>query len=113
MTGFLPVRSRVSFNISNVLFVASLLCLGLAEAFLIRGISSRPATLVHPHRRFDLPLLIWIPAFGEFLMLQSVRKHMRQGRLSPVLATNLSAGIAVLLLLVYLLITRFAQIAFR
>lgn len=113
MPSFSTPRSRVSFDVSNILFIASLFCLGLAEAFMIKGLSSRPVTLVHPHRRFDLPLLIWIPAFGEFILLQTVRKHMREGRLSPPLASRLSSGLALLLLLVYLLITRFAQIAFR
>jgi len=112
MTGFLPVKARVSFDLSNVLFIASLLCMFLAEAFIIRGLWFSPATPLH-HHRLDLPLLVWTPALGEFLLLQTLRRNMREGRLSPALAVKLSSGLACLLLITYLLITRLAQITFR
>lgn len=110
MPGLLTVKSRVSFQLSNWLFTASLLCLCLTEAFLIRSLWVRPE---FAHRRLDLPLLAWVPAFGEMLLLRLIRKHMREGQLSPKLAVNLSSGISILLLLAYLLITRFAQVCFR
>ena len=106
-----PDRSRASFDLSNTLYIAALICMCLAESFMIRGVLLRSALSLH--RRVDLPLLAWIPALGGFLLLQNVRRQMKEGRLNPVFARNLSSGLALLLLLVYLLITRFAQIAFR
>jgi hypothetical protein len=85
----------------------------LAEAFMIRGLWFRPAPIFHRIRGFDLPFLVWIPAFGAFLFLQLIRKRAKEGRINPALATSLSTGLALLLLAAYLLITRFAQIAFR
>jgi len=112
MPGFLPVRSRVSFDLSNVVFIASLLCMCLAEAFIIRGLWFSPTTPPH-HHRFDLPLLVWTPALGEFFLLQTLRKHMKEGCVSPAIAAKLSTELACLLLVAYLLIARFAQITFR
>ena len=43
MPSFLPVRTRPTFDLSTTLFVASLLCMFLAEAFMIRGLWFRTA----------------------------------------------------------------------
>ena len=109
----IPDRTRANFNLSNTLLVASLLCLCLAEAFVIRHLWLSPATTLHRHRGFDLPFLIWIPLFCAFLFLQAIRRRSRDGHISPPVATNLSSGVALLILVAYLIITRFAQIAFR
>jgi hypothetical protein len=113
MPSFVPVRTRPTFDLSTTLFIASLLCMFLAEAFMIRGLWFNPAPVLHRIRGFDLPFLVWIPAFGAFLFLQIIRKQTREGRINPALATSLNTGLALLLLAAYLLITRFAQIAFR
>ena len=113
MPSFLPVRSRQTFDLSATLFVASLLCMFLAEAFMIRGLWFRAAPVLHRMRGFDLPFLVWIPAFGAFLFLLLIRKQTREGRISPAIASSLSSGLALLLLAAYLLITRCVQIAFR
>jgi hypothetical protein len=113
MPSFVPTRGRLDFDLSTTLFIASLLCMSLAEAFLIRGLWFRSAPIFHRLRGFDLPFLLWIPAFGEFCFLQIIRRQAREGRISPALATSLSTGLALLLLVAYLLITRFAQIAFH
>ncbi len=113
MRRYLPVRTRPAFELSTTLFVASLLCMFLAEAFMIRGLWFRTAPILHRTRGFDLPFLVWIPAFGTFLFLLLIRRQTRQGRISPAIAGSLSTGLALLLLVAYLLITRCAQIAFR
>lgn len=107
------VKTRSAFDLSATAFVASLLCMFLAEAFMIRSLWFNPDPGFHRIRGFDLPFLVWIPAFGAFLFLLLIRKQMRQGRINPALATSLSTGLALLLLAAYLLITRFAEIAFR
>ena len=109
MPSLLAVRSRVNFDLSNFLFVASLLCMFLAEAFLIRGLWYRHLA----HRRFDLPLLVWTPAVGEFFLLLNIRRSAKEGHLSPSFAAKLSSGVATVLLVAYLLITRFAQVLMR
>jgi hypothetical protein len=113
MPSYLPVRTRPTFDLSTTLFVASLLCMFLAEAFMIRGLWFRTAPVFHRMRGSDLPFLVWIPAFGAFLFLSLIRKQTRAGRISPAVAGSLSTGLALLLLAAYLLITRCAQIAFR
>ena len=113
MASFTPVRSRPGFDVSIILFVASLLCMFLAEAFMIRGLWFRAAPVFHRIRGFDLPFLVWIPAFGAFLFWLLIRKQTRAGRISPAVASSISTGLALLLLTAYLLITRCAQIAFR
>ena len=113
MPSFSPVKSRPTFEMSTTLFVASLLCLFLAEAFMIRGLWFRPPSILHQIRGFDLPFLIWTPAFGTLCFLQLIRRKMRGGHIDPAAASILSTGLALLLLVAYLLITRFAQIAFR
>jgi len=112
MPSFLPVRTRPTFDLSTTLFVASLLCMFLAEEFMIRGLWFPSAPVFHRMRGFDLPFLVWIPAFGAFLFLMLIRKQARDGRISPAIASSLSTGLAFLLLAAYLLITRCAQIAF-
>jgi hypothetical protein len=113
MSTFVPLKSRPGFDLSTTLFIASLFCMCLAEAFMIRGLWFRPSPVFHRLRGFDLPFLIWIPAFGVFCFLQIIRRQARQGRINPTLATSFSTGLAVLVLVSYLLITRFAQIAFH
>jgi hypothetical protein len=113
MATFVPLRSRPAFDLSTTLFVASLLCMCLAEAFMIRDLWFRPSPVFHRLRGFDLPFLVWIPAVGALCFLQLIRKQTREGRISPALATNFSTGLALLLLIAYLLIARFAQIAFH
>ena len=113
MASFVPARSRVAFDLSTTLFIASLFCMFLAEAFMIRGLWFRPAPASHRVHGFDLPFLVWIPAFGSFIFLQAIRRRMREGGISPRLAASLSTGLTLLSLIAYLLITRFAQIAFR
>lgn len=110
---FIPVKSRPAFDLSTTLFIASLLCMCLAEAYMIRGLWFHPSPMLHRLRGFDLPFLIWIPAVGAFGFLQLIRKQTRDGRINPALASNFSTGLALLLLAAYLLITRFAQIAFH
>jgi hypothetical protein len=113
MPSFLRVRSRSTFDLSTTLFIASLLCMFLAEAFMIRGLWFPPAQMFHRLRGADLPFLVWIPAVGAFLFLQVIRRQTRAGRINPAIANSLSTGLALLLLAAYLLITRCAQIAFR
>ncbi|HEY2469808.1 MAG TPA: hypothetical protein VGI45_18455 [Terracidiphilus sp.] len=106
-----PASYKGRFAFSKPLFIASLVCLCLDEAFAIRGLwfRSQPA---HHLRGFDLPFLVWTPALGAFLLMLSIRRMIRRGQLSPSLAAGLSSGIALLLLVAYLLMTRLAQIAF-
>ncbi|HMG88351.1 MAG TPA: hypothetical protein VK574_21655 [Terracidiphilus sp.] len=113
MASFVPARNRQVSGLSTTLFTASLFCMFLAEAFLIRRLWFGPAPTDHPHRGFDLPFLVWIPAFCAFVFLQILRRQTREGRINPALADSLCTGLTFLLLAAYLLITRFAQIAFR
>ena len=113
MPGFVPARNKSILGLSTTLFTASLLCMFLAEAFMIRRLWFRPVPTDHPHRGFDLPFLVWIPAAFAFTFLQILRKQTRAGRINPALADSLCTGFAFLVLAAYLLITRFAQIAFR
>lgn len=113
MPRFVPAGRRPAFDLSNTLFTASLFCMLIAEAFMIRRLWFSPFEVAHPHRGLDLPFLIWIPAFFVFVFLQVLRKQTREGRLHPVLADKLCTGFSLLLLIGNLLMTRFAQIAFR
>ncbi|WP_348264472.1 hypothetical protein P8935_08045 [Telmatobacter sp. DSM 110680] len=113
MSTFVPLKSKRGFDLSTTLFVATLCCICLAEAFMIRGLWFRPSPVFHRLRGFDLPFLVWIPAIGAFSFLQFIRRHTREGRISPALASNVSTCLALLILFAYLLITRFAQIAFH
>jgi hypothetical protein len=113
MPSFVPARIRPAFDLSTTLFTASLFCMFLAEAFMIRRLWFRPAPTGHPLRGFDLPFLVWIPAFCAFVFLQILRKQTKEGRINPALGNGMCTGLAFLSLAAYLLITRFAQIAFR
>ena len=113
MPSFVPARNRSAFNLSTTLFAASLVCMFLAEAFMIRRLWFKPAQTGHPPRGFDLPFLVWIPSLFAFILLQILRRQTREGRINPALADSLCTGLTFLLLAAYLLITRFAQIAFR
>lgn len=108
-----PIRSKASFDLSNALFVGSLLCMGLAEAFIIRGLWFRSTPSFHRVHGFDLPFLVWIPAVGALLLMREIRKLCRNGEISAALASSLSSGLGILLLMAYLLLSRLAQIAFR
>ena len=113
MQSLLPVRSRASFDLSNTFFVASLFCMCVTEGFVIRGLWFRRLVSPRAHGGFDLPFLVWIPIGAAVLFLHVIRRRMREGHITPRVATSLSSCLAFLLLLAYLLITRFAQIAFR
>jgi hypothetical protein len=113
MYSYVPARFRPAFDLSTALFIATLFCMFLAEAFMIRRLWFNPIPVAHPHRGLDLPFLVWIPAFLTFIFLQVLRRHTRAGRINPALAGGLCNGLAFLVLAAYLLITRFAQIAFR
>ena len=113
MPGFVPVRARVGFDLSNTLFVASLICVAVTETFMIRRLWFSSVSTLSRHRGFDLPFLVWIPFCLAFFFLQVVRRQTRAGQITPRAATTLSFGISCLLLIAYLLMTRFAQIAFR
>lgn len=108
-----PASFRGRFAFSTPLFVGSVVCLCLAEAFAIRGLWFRAHAASRPIHGFDLPILMWTPAVGAFILLQSIRRIMRKGLVSPPLAAGLSTGVALVLLIAYLLMTRLAQIAFR
>lgn len=112
MPSLLPTRSRASFDLSNTFFVAALFCMGITEAFVISGLRFHGAAN-HRHGGFDLPFLVWIPSGTALLFLQLIRKRTKEGHITPTVATTLSSGLAFLLLVAYLLITGFAQIAFR
>jgi hypothetical protein len=113
MPTLFPARNRSGFDLSNTLFTASMLCMAITEAFIIRGLWYSSVYQLPRHRGFDLPFLVWIPCCAAFLFLQVVRRYTRDGHITPRIATTLSFGITLLLLLAYLLITRFAQIAFH
>lgn len=108
-----PASLKSRFAFSRPLFIASLICLCLNEAFAIQGLWFRTQPPNHPLRGFDLPFLVWTPAFGALVLLLSIRRMTRRGQISPSLAASLSSGIALLLLIASLLMTRLAQIAFR
>lgn len=108
-----PTSSRGRFALTTPLFVASLACLCLDEVFAIRGLWFRSQPALHRLRGFDLPFLVWTPALGAFVLMQSIRRMARRGQISASLADSLSSGIGLLLLIAYLLMTRLAQIAFR
>ncbi len=80
---------------------------------MIRGLWFRPSPVFHRLRGFDLPFLVWIPAVGAFGFLLLIRKQAREGRINPAVASNFSTGLALFGLAAYLLITRFAQIAYH
>jgi hypothetical protein len=115
--GLMPITSPASykgrFAYSNYLFLASLICLCLDEAFAIRGLWFRSQPAHHALRGFDLPYLVWTPALGASALMFSIRRMTRRGQISPPLAASLNSGVALLLLVAYLLMTRLAQIAFR
>lgn len=108
-----PTSSRARFALSTPLFVASLVCMCLDEAFAIRALWFRSYPTMHAVHGSDLPFLVWTPALGAFLLMQSIRRMSRRGQISAPLAESLSSGIGILLLTAYLLMTRLAQIAFR
>src|ERR1700726_3213310 len=108
-----PASYKGRFAFSTPLFVASLACLCLDEAFAIRGLWFRSQPVHHVLRGFDLPFLVWTPALGAFLLMFNIRRMARRGQISPALAASLSSSVGLLLLMAYLLMTRLAQIAFR
>jgi hypothetical protein len=108
-----PASSKGRFAFSKPLFFASLVCLCLNEAFTIRGLWFRSQPAHHAPRGFDLPFLVWTPAFGALLIMLGIRRMTRRGQISPSLAASLSSGVALLLLIASLLMTRLAEIAFR
>lgn len=108
-----PTSSRGRFTFSTPLFVASLICLCLDEAYAIRGLWFRVHPAMHTVRGFDLPFLVWTPALGAFILIQSICRLARRGEISASLAANLNTGVGVLLLMAYLIMTRLAEIAFR
>ena len=109
----LPASPRSRYALTRPLFAGSLLCMFLAEAFAIRGLWFRSQPSAHPHRGLDVLFLAWIPAFAAFLLLVGIRRLVRNHQLSASLASALSSGIGLLLLIAYLLISRLAQLAFR
>ncbi len=108
-----PLARKAGFDVSNILFLASLICVCLTEAFMIRGLWNKPVSPTHTLRGFDLPFLVWIPALGALSLKQGIRKLFKKGEVSPALAGTLTPGLSILLLMTYLLITRLAQIAYR
>jgi hypothetical protein len=108
-----PSSPRGRFALTGPLFISSLLCMGLAEAFTIHGLWFRNHPSAHPNRGLDILFMAWIPAFAAFLLLAGIRRLARNHQLSPSLASALSSGIGILLLITYLLISRLAQLAFR
>ena len=108
-----PARLRSRFALSKPLFVASLACLCLDEAFAIHGLWFRRHPVDYRLRGFDLPFLVWIPALVAFLLSYSIRRMARRGQISIPLAASLDSGVSLLLLISYLLITRLTQIVFR
>lgn len=110
---FVPASTKSRFAFSTPLFLASLICMCLDEAFAIRGLWYRSQPVHHVLRGFDLPFLVWTPALGASLLMLSIRRMTRRGEIHPSLAASLNSGVALLLLVAYLLMTRLAQIAFR
>jgi hypothetical protein len=108
-----PASSRSRSALTTPLFVFAVLCMFIVEAFAIHGLWFRDYPPTHHLRGFDLPFLVWIPAAAAFVLLAGIRRMVRNRQLSPVLASNLSSGVGLLLLIAYLLMTRLAQIAFR
>lgn len=108
-----PASYKGRFAFSTPLFVASLVCLCLDEAFAIRGLYFRTQPAHHALHGFDLPFLVWTPALGALVLMLSIRRMTRRGQISPSFAASLSSGVALVLLIAYLLMTRLAQIAFR
>lgn len=108
-----PASSKGRFAFSTLLFLASLICLCIDEAFAIRGLWHRSQPGYHALRGFDLPFLVWTLALGAFLLMLNIRRMTRRGEISPSTAASLDSGIALLLLVAHLLMTRLAQIAFR
>jgi hypothetical protein len=108
-----PAPSKGRFAFSRPLFIASLICLCLSEAFAIRGLWFRAQPAHHVLRGFDLPFLVWTPAFGTLVLMLGIRRMTQRGQINPALAAILSSGICLLLLIASLLMTRMAQIAFR
>jgi hypothetical protein len=108
-----PLARKAGFDLSNVLFLASLICVCLTEAFMIRGLWFRVSPPTHTLRGFDLPFLVWIPALGALSLKQGIRKLFKKGEVGSALAVTLTSGLSILLLTTYLLITRLAQIAYR
>jgi hypothetical protein len=108
-----PASSRSRFGLTAPLFVSSLLCMLVTEAFTIHGLWFRSHPPSHPNRGLDILLFAWIPAFAAFLLLAGLRRLVRNRQLSAALASTLSSGIGLLLLIAYFLISRLAQHAFR
>jgi hypothetical protein len=108
-----PLARKAGFDVSNILFLAALICVCLTEAFMIRGLWFRTLPPTHKLRGFDLPFLVWIPALGAWSLKQGIHKLFKKGEVSPALAATLTSGLSILLLMTYLLITRLAQIAYR
>lgn len=108
-----PASYKGRFAFSTPLFLASLVCLCLDEAFAIHGLWFRSHPADHALRGFDLPFLVWTPAVGGFLLMLNLRRMARRGQISPSLAASLTLSVGLLLLIAYLLMTRLAQIAFR
>jgi hypothetical protein len=108
-----PASPRSRFVLTVPLFVGALLCMFLAEAFTIHGLWFRTHPSTHPNRGLDVLFLAWIPAFAACLLLVGIRRLVRSHQLSASLASTLSSGIGLLLLIAYLLISRLAQLAFR
>ena len=104
-------KGRSAF--STPLFLASLGCLCLDEAFAIRGLWFRSQPAHHALQGFDLPFLVWTPALGALILMMSIRRMTRRGQINPSLAGSLSSGVALLSLVTYLLMTRLSQIGFR
>ncbi len=106
------IELEANASFSTPLFVSSLLCLCLSEAFMIRGLWFRPQPPVHRLRGFDLPFLAWIPGLAAFMLKLAIRSRLRSGEITPSMAGYLDSGLSILVLVTYLLITRLAEIAF-
>jgi hypothetical protein len=100
-------------NFSTTFFITGLLCLGLLEAFIIRGLWLSANSSVHHLRGFELPFLVWIPAASALVLRRYIGKALQRGQISADFAANLDSGLCILLLMTYLLMTRLAEIYFR
>ena len=79
-----PSLGKPDSTCPTLFLLASLICMFLAEAFMIRGLWYKPVSpIIHTLRGFDLPFLVWIPASGRCRLQQVIRKQTKKGEVEP------------------------------
>jgi hypothetical protein len=106
------IEHKPPFDISSALFVVVLILMCLCEMYIIRGLWFRQTPSPHGMRGSDLAFAVWCPGIAGFMLRLAIGKRLKKAKISSHAAALLNTCLGGLLLMAYLLMARFAEIAF-